>query len=51
MLRGQNSAAPSQNNSTESSKEIRLRDLKRLFDSGLIDVNVYNERQKSILQN
>jgi hypothetical protein len=51
MLRGQISAAPPQNNSTESSKEIRLRDLKRLFDNGLIDVNVYNERQKSILQN
>lgn len=51
MLRGQISAAPPQNNSTESSKETRLRDLKRLFDSGLIDVNVYNERQKSILQN
>ena len=50
MLRGQNSAMP-QDSSTESSKEIRLRDLKRLFDNGLIDVNVYNERQKSILQN
>ena len=51
MFKGKISTAPPQNNSTESSKEIRLRDLKRLFDNSLIDVNVYNERQKSILQN
>jgi hypothetical protein len=51
MLRGQNAVIPSRNSTSESSKETRLRELKRLFDNGLIDVNVYNERQKSILQN
>ncbi|PUE53406.1 membrane lipoprotein lipid attachment site-containing protein [Limnohabitans parvus] len=34
----------------EVSKETRLRDLKRLFDGGLVDINIYNERQKIILQ-
>lgn len=32
-----------------NSKETRLRELKRLFDGGLIDINVYNERLKFIL--
>jgi hypothetical protein len=30
-------------------KEVRLRELKRLFDGGLIDATVYNERLKAIL--
>lgn len=30
-------------------KEVRLRELKRLFDGGLIDAAVYNERLKAIL--
>jgi hypothetical protein len=34
---------------SETNKETRLRELKRLFDGGLIDQNVYKERQKSIL--
>ena len=37
------------NDSLGNSKEARLRELKRLFDGGLIDVNVYNERLKAIL--
>lgn len=51
MLRVQNVIIPSQGNISESTRETRLRELKRLFDSGLIDLNIYNERQKSILQN
>lgn len=35
--------------SARSSKENRLRELKRLFDGGLIDVSVYNDRLKAIL--
>lgn len=35
--------------STGNSKEGRLRELKRLFDGGLIEVTVYNERLKAIL--
>jgi hypothetical protein len=31
------------------SKEARLRELKKLFDQGLINPKLYNERQKSIL--
>jgi hypothetical protein len=35
--------------SAGNSKEVRLRELKRLFDGGLIDTVVYNERLKAIL--
>jgi hypothetical protein len=36
-------------NQQSRSKEDRLRDLKRLFDQGLIDLSVYNNRQRAIL--
>jgi hypothetical protein len=36
-------------NHSSRSKEDKLRDLKRLFDQGLIDLSVYNERQRAIL--
>lgn len=34
---------------TAQSKENRLRELKRLYDEGLIDSRIYSDRQKSIL--
>lgn len=36
-------------NSVGNSKEVRLRELKRLFDDGLIDAGVYSERVKVII--
>lgn len=41
--------APNPNFPPAISKEGRLRQLKRLFDQGLIDSTIYNERQKAII--
>ena len=35
--------------SSDSSKEARLRELKRLYDEGLVSDDVYRDRQKAIL--
>jgi hypothetical protein len=35
--------------SADSSKEARLRELKRLYDEGLVSDDVYRDRQKAIL--
>ena len=35
--------------SVGNSKEVRLRELKRLFDDGLIETGVYNERVNVII--
>ncbi|HEV7613853.1 MAG TPA: hypothetical protein VGO37_18385 [Steroidobacteraceae bacterium] len=41
--------APAVANSSVSSKEARLRELKHLYDEGLVSDDVYRERQRSIL--
>jgi hypothetical protein len=35
--------------SSDSSKEARLRELKRLYNEGLVSDDVYRDRQKAIL--
>ena len=45
-----NTDKPNQSEQTFNTKEDKLKELKRLFDAGLISSEVYKEQQKSILQ-
>jgi hypothetical protein len=48
-LSGPGPAAPTVPSRAASSKEARLRELKHLYDEGLVSDDVYKERQRAIL--